>query len=163
MGAALRGKAIRRALPSFARLPSDISCYFLDTSIDVPGLAIYVAPNRNYMLDGYLSYRSISTADIKVSLAAPPGSEGNWGFMPVDVGGASTGDVNPGRVDGVTGDLAQGGAGGSVETTGQLHGWVRTAAVSGALQVRFGQVTAIADTTAIRAGSWLRLTEIGAP
>lgn len=148
-------------------MTADVTVSNTTTLANATGLAIPLAANATYGLDGWLHWTSNPTADIKFQFSVPSGATGWWagtgppaGQVPVS-GSERINYVDFGSVA-LTAALA---FAGDDEFTSTVYisaiprGYIVTTN-SGTLQLRFAQNTANASSTILRRGSWLRVTRL---
>ncbi|MES2209434.1 MAG: hypothetical protein V4515_04525 [Chloroflexota bacterium] len=160
----LRAGALRAALGTFGYTRTDQS-FQTELYSDVAGLAFEVERNARYAFNGYVAYESGATPDIKFTLAGPEGATGQWGFYTLNqLETGSIGSLEALRLDLINDDSQQQGAAGSASFSSALmclpRGFIQTAGVGGAVQVRFAQVTTNASATTVKEGSWLHAWQI---
>jgi len=149
---------VEKTVPEFARLTADSAPVNNSTTlVNVTGLAVPVAANAFYAIDGYIVYNCTNTSpDLKLAWTTPASVTGNWTTL-----GAGTGIA--GSTEETTPNVGARGwglnflIGGNDFNLGAcLRGNLATAGTAGTLQLQFAQATAIAVNTLIRAGSWIR-------
>lgn len=149
-------------------MTADVTVNNTTTLVNATGLAIPLAANATYGLDGWLHWTSNPTADIKFKFTFPASTTGFWsGIGPVVdtapvVGSERKNYVDFGSVD-ISNALAFAGDDeftSSVYISANPRGYMTTAGTAGTLQLQFAQNTANVSNTILRAGSYLRVTRL---
>ncbi len=154
----LRAPTLRDSLFSVGYLLSDASVFSIDVLTEASGLAVAMEPSSSYALDGYIAYDTAAAAQLKLSFDIPPGASGDWGAHGTVSSSSNIGVVNGYRTGfGLSHYIGLGGASGGSACV--VRGFVQTVP-GGAMRLLFCQYTATASATAIRAGSWLRLSKL---
>lgn len=166
-GELARASTLRDRLGQHVVLQADITVTGQELFTDCPGLGLPLDAWARYAIDGYISYRTTTTATVQFAFSAPLDSSGHVCFFPLRQG--SNGAVGPLEAirqvrfsdqypqaaagsDGLGGTFALGLAATPMAT-------IKTYRAGGALQLRFAQVVSGADVTTVLAGSWLRATK----
>lgn len=161
LGARVRAADLRDALPVYGVLNSDAAVSLADFLIDSAGLYVPMETNAQYALDGYIGFQSNATARLRAGFTAPPGCTGTWGLAGPSGNNTTFNSYAAISYDsGVSAENYAFGPGSSTLMALQPHGYIETDGAAGVLRLRFGQTTADASTTTIKAGSWLRLTRL---
>ena len=140
---------------------SDTSRASTTTLTDDPGLSIDLEANARYRFEAFIMYGNLdgtTSGDIKMSFGTPAGSNGGWTPRAPRhdyTGGDAIGPIN---MMGLS--LGQAGSGGDqgradVDSVMTPIGWVRTSTTASTLRFRWCQLTAVPNSTIVRAGSWL--------
>jgi hypothetical protein len=161
------GRDLRFLRPLYVRLAGDITTQSNDVLTDVPGMVFSLRPGARYLLDGYIAYTSATAADLTLSMTGPNGifNGADFAFIGVATGGTSSGDMSGLRhedLHGVSGSHFSNFAGAGT-TTGMFcspYGHFRARDLPVPIQLQFCQATSTASATTIKAGSWLRLTQM---
>jgi hypothetical protein len=161
------GRDLRFLRPLYVRLAGDITTQSNDVLTDVPGLAFSLRPGARYLLDGYIAYTSATDADLKLALTGMSGvfSGATFAFVGVVTGGTSSGDLHGIRHEDLNTPTASNfssfaGAGTSTGMFCSPCGHFRARDLPVLIQLQFCQATSTASATTIKAGSWLRLTQM---
>lgn len=153
-------------------MTTDVTKTNSTTFSNATGLAIPLAANARYGLDGWLHWSSNETADIKFQYTYPSGATGYWaGIGPrftekPTASGPRINYVDFGSVS-LTAALVFSGDN-EVPTfpspatyiSAIPRGHIVTAGTSGTLQLQFAQNALSGTATILRAGSWLRVTRL---
>ncbi|MFJ9573585.1 hypothetical protein [Streptomyces bacillaris] len=118
-------------------------------------LMVSVTAGARYAIDACLIASGDPTADLALTLTAPPGSTGGWAPAAITLGVSDgTGSIRLTRYDlGAPAAVGITAAGIIVAPLGTI-----TAGADGYLALQWGQNASSATPTVLRAGSWLRVT-----
>jgi hypothetical protein len=128
-------------------------------------LAIPLAGNAKYIMDGFLFYQGASSpaGDLKMDFLVPSGGVMKWANFGVNpsgltqynvVGeGAAAGSPRAVGTNGIPGS-------GGIEMSCAPRGYISTSSTSANLQFRFAQNVSSATATTVLAGSWLRVVRV---
>lgn len=158
VGQLVRAAELRSYFPTVSVLQSDAAISSSDVLTEAPGLTVLVEPNTRYALEGYLAFNSDTTAHIRVGLAAPPGATGHWGLHAMYYVPADTFNAYATQAYGIDNFITA--SGGSAGQACAPFGVLQTSGAGGMLRTRLAQAVATATPTALKAGSWLRLTRL---
>lgn len=149
-------------------MTSDVTVNNTTAMTNATGLAIPLAANATYGLDGWLHWTSNPTADIRFEWSYPTGSTGWWAGIGPPAN--RTPIVNSERINYIDWGSVVLSAGlnfagddefpADVYISAMPRGYIVTSSTSGTLQLRFAQATANASNTILRRGSWLRITRL---
>lgn len=155
----------RRAFPLVGLVETDFVIISSTTMVGVAGLLVPLEASRHYAVDGYVAYSANSTMDAKFTIetSARGFADGFWGVHGTDAAAAS----NPGvfnaspNVEGFEGDLPFFLAGDTEPLAARISAYVDTGPyVPLTIQVKAAQSTSTASALTVKAGSWIRATEI---
>jgi hypothetical protein len=158
---------LRFLRPLYVRLAGDITTQSNDVLTDVPGMTFSLRPGARYLMDGYIAYTSATAADLKLAITGPNGifNGADFAFVGVAPDGTSSGDLKGLRHEDLhssAGNHFSSWAGGGT-STGMFcspYGGFRARDLPVVIQLQFCQSTSTASATTIKAGSWLRLTQL---
>ncbi|MFD4740967.1 hypothetical protein ACFWNQ_26895 [Streptomyces virginiae] len=125
-----------------------------------PHLALTVAANATYTIDGFIDYDGIFGAGgLKADFTLPAGSSLRWTMLG-SVAADTTQKASTTTTD-LAGSLSLGtyGTGGN-RTHGRLCGHVTIAGTAGVMALRWAQNASNATATTVYAKSWLRLRRV---
>jgi hypothetical protein len=115
-------------------------------------LACSIAANGVYLLELEFGYFSGTTPDLKTTFTGPAGMGGTLTAWSTSDASASANSLSP------TSTIVFDGTG--AEEIGRIYGRITTGATAGTLQWQWAQNASNASNTAIRPGSWMRLSRI---
>lgn len=151
----LRAPDLRDALFAVGYLASDAVLSSSVAPIEAPGLAAPLEPRSFYAIDGYVAVNS--TVFTKLSLDVPAGADGHWGLLGADdvtnIGTAVSAYTGFGFTHAVSI------SGAATPSACVIRGYVTTVP-GGALRLLFAQYASDPSQTAVKAGSWLRLSKL---
>jgi chitosanase len=151
----LRAPVLRDSLFATGFLTSDAVLSSSVAPIEAPGLAVPLEPHSFYAIDGYMAVNA--TTATKFGLDVPPGATGSWGMLGV-YDTANIGVMFAARIRfGFEHYTSLSGA--VTGSAGVIHGYVATVP-GGALRVLFSQLNSDPSQTAIKTGSWLRVSKL---
>lgn len=127
---------------------------------DSPDLVLPVAPNGSYVLESQLIIDTDSTADSQIAFSTPAGSGIRLAYWADD--GAATSiqsNLYHNAIDS-GGPVVFGGISFGTMITGRPCGWFINGPNLGEVRVQFAQNVAEVLNSALKTGSWMRLTRI---
>jgi hypothetical protein len=167
VGERATGRDLRFLRPLYARLAGDITTQSNDVLTDVPGMTFSLRPGARYLMDGYIAYTSATAADLQLAITGMDGvfNGADFAFVGLATGGTSSGDLHGIRHEDLHTPTANhfssyAGAGTSTGMFCSPYGGFRARDLPVVLQLQFCQTTSTASATTIKAGSWLRLTQL---
>lgn len=117
-------------------------------------------PVGDYVIDGYISYESSATADLKVGLVVPSGTTGSWTcYGPPNTVSGNTGQTTY-PVLGPNASQIIGGSGAGVILAAHLRGRL-TITTAGTVSMRYAQNTADPTNSIRHLNSWLHVRRVG--
>lgn len=127
---------------------------------DSPDLVLPVAPNGSYVLESELIVDTNSTADSQINFTTPAGSGIRLAYWAFD-GSAAASETNIfiNAIDS-GGPVVFGGVTFGQMVTGRPSGWFINGPNLGEVRVQFAQNVATVVNSALKTGSWLKLTRI---
>ncbi len=138
---------------TFVYKASDESVNNSNTVQDDDDLKFTVGTNELWIFQVYVHVTDTTTANIKLTFTGPASSTAVWSRHP---GFGITDTFAPSVPRALTTEL-------SSEADDRIHyllGSIDTAGTSGTLQFQWAQVTATANDTTVKAGSWLTAREV---
>lgn len=125
-----------------------------------PHLALNVAANATYTIDGFLDYDgAFGAGGLKVDFTLPASATMRWGLLGNVV--AETNQKAATSTTDQTGSLPVGTYGtGGTHTHARLCGHLTTAGTAGTMGLRWAQSASNATATTLYAKSWMRLRRI---
>jgi hypothetical protein len=160
-GQKLRASELNEIIPIIGYATSTSTKTSSTAMADATGVAVPLAADSLYALEGWIAYTAGATGDLKVALTGPSGLTGHWGTVGLSSGSTGgTGTMTMTRqtafADGTTVAI-----GGSDASSGVLHaslfGYLDTSSTAGNLQLRFAQNTSNATSTTIAIGTWIHV------
>lgn len=125
-----------------------------------PDLILPVAPNGSYVLESQLIIDTDSTADSQIEFSTPDGSGIRLAYWADDNAATSIqSNLYHNAVD-LGGPVVFGGTAFGTMITGRPCGWFINGPNLGVVQVQFAQNVATAINSALKTGSWMRLTRV---
>lgn len=124
-----------------------------------PHLALTVAANATYTLDGFIDYDGVFGAGgLKVDFTLPASAVLRWGLLG-NVAADTTQKYGSNTAD--TGSLTAGTYGtGGTHTAARLSGHLTVAGTAGTMQLRWAQNASNATATTVYEKSWMRLKRV---
>lgn len=124
-------------------------------------LTFTMIANAFYTLESFIIYDTNTTADIKVRLTAPTGSNIRAASLSATTAATtSTNSISQLVTDAATLDFVMGGAGSGSFMTGTPCGFIRIGPTAGSLTVTFTQNTANASNTILKRDTWVALSRV---
>lgn len=167
VGERATGRDLRFLRPLYAHLAGDIATESSDVLLDVPGMVFTLRPGARYLMDGYIAYTSATAADLKLAITGMEGvfNGADFAFFGVATGGTSSGDLHGIRHEDINTPTSShyssfAGAGTSTGMFCCPYGGFRARDLPVVVQLQFCQTTSNASATTIKAGSWLRMTQL---
>lgn len=162
-GQKIRAADMTDVLGVIGMASSDITVNASTTLVDATGVDVALDADSLYILDGYISYVSGATPDIKFAWTIPAGMTGHWAmYMQTSSATASVGSIDARHATSFTTALAAAGSGSFSSRMACLpRAYLDTAGTAGTLQLQFAQNTSDASDTIVKAGSWIRALKVG--
>lgn len=149
-------------LTRYAAVAADVNKVSSTAMSDITGLSFELDANSEYLMDGFVPYYSLTGVDVAFAFTGPAGMTVSWTPYGGPIGNATF----SGDLDFFCAETYGDGAAFPLNTDSAAalaclpHGFWRTGATAGTLQMRFAQNTSSAATLAIKRGAWLRLHKV---
>lgn len=147
-----------------AIMTTDVSVTNSTSFVDATGLALALAADATYTVQGYVNYLATAASGMALVFSTPSGASGQCtilsgqhGEAPV-VGAERINYADFGSYSLTSANFMVGSSGGFT-IGGWLAGFVTTDS-AGTLQLRVAQAEASVDPTTLKAGSWLRVDRV---
>lgn len=152
---------VERLAPEVGYLTADSAAVNNSTTlVDVTGLAVPVAANAVYLIEGFLAYSSNAAADAKFGWTVPTGATGKWNPLAINATTAGTASSVNVASRLWTEVLPAGATDGGLLTC-HVKGLLAVGGTAGVLQAQFAQNTATAVNTTVLAYSWVSALRVG--
>lgn len=166
-GQKLRAKDLNDALGVLKYQQTDLVRNNSTVVTDIPNLVFDVEASGVYAVEGWIHWKSPTSADIKFFWSLPTGCSGSWGMSgpnastaPV-VGSERINYIDHGVIPWADGfGLNSDTQFATVPIRANVYGVLYVGSTAGQAKFRAAQNTAVAAETRVLAGSWVRLTKL---
>lgn len=153
----------RRMFPITEVLSADWPIASSTTLLPVPGLGLLLEIGRNFAFEGYIAYTAATAGDVQFAVTTSARGFGRGQYSVV--GTAQAAGTNPGNMEGSHTEGLEAESpfslvGDTEPLSAFIHGYIDVGNAPTLLQLNAAQVASSASATTIKAGSWIRATEI---